>query len=80
MAIATYRLLQGRGIRVPGNALLTGFKGVDFLDYFAARLTTVHSPARELGKLGAHHMVRRIESGRFESSSVLLPVANGGTT
>ncbi|MDR3471669.1 MAG: LacI family DNA-binding transcriptional regulator [Devosia sp.] len=82
MAIAAYRLLQRRGISVPGDALLTGFNGFDFLDYFAARLTTVRSPAHELGELGAHHMVRRIESGRFESSSVVLPVTlvNGDTT
>ena len=82
MAIATYRLLQRRGISVPGDVLLTGFNGFDFLDYFAARLTTVRSPAHELGELGAHHMVRRIETGRFESSSVVLPVTlvNGGTT
>jgi len=82
MAIACYRLLQRRGLAVPGNVLLTGFNGFDFLDYFSTRLTTVRSPAHELGELGAHHMVRRIETGRFDDSSVVLPVSllNGATT
>lgn len=82
MAIACYRLLQRRGLSVPGDVLLTGFNGFDFLDYFSTPLTTVRSPAHELGELGAYHMVRRIESGRFENSSVVLPVTliNGATT
>lgn len=82
MAIACYRLLRRRGLAVPGEALLTGFNGFDFLDYFSTRLTTVRSPAHELGVLGAHHMVRRIESGHFDASSVVLPVTllNGATT
>jgi LacI family transcriptional regulator len=82
MAIACYRLLQRRDISVPADVLLTGFNGFDFLDYFATRLTTVRSPAHELGELGARHMVRRIERGQFESSSVVLPVTlvNGATT
>lgn len=82
MAIACYRLLQRRGVRIPGDMLLTGFNGFDFLDYFATRLTTARSPAHELGELGAYHMVRRIESGRFDASTVVLPVTllNGATT
>ena len=82
MAIACYRLLQRRGLSVPADVMLTGFNGFDFLDYFSTRLTSVRSPAHELGALGAHHMVRRIEAGRFDASSVVLPVAllNGATT
>lgn len=82
MAIACYRLLERRGLRVPRDVLLTGFNDFDFLDYFAPRLTTVHSPAHELGELGAHHMVKRIETGRFQNSSVVLPVnlVSGATT
>ena len=73
MAIAAYRLLTRRGFRIPEDIKLTGFNGFEFLDYFGTRLTTVRSPAFELGNLGAHQMVNRIETGRFESQQVILP-------
>ncbi|MDR3470274.1 MAG: LacI family DNA-binding transcriptional regulator [Devosia sp.] len=75
MAIAAYRLLTRRGIRIPEQAMLAGFNGFEFLDYFGTRLTTVSSPAFELGQLGAYHMVKRIETGQFDSKSVMLPTA-----
>ncbi len=75
MAIAAYRLLSQRGLRIPEDVRLSGFNGLDFLDYFDAELTTVRSPAFELGQLGADHMVRRIESGSFDSPVVTLPTA-----
>jgi LacI family transcriptional regulator len=74
MAIAAYRLLTSRGIRVPQDVKLTGFNGFAFLDYFEARLTTVRSPAFQLGTLGAHHMIRRLDSGQFETRALVLPV------
>ncbi len=82
MAIAAHRLLTRRGLSIPGQVQLAGFNGFDFLDYFPTRLTTVRSPAHELGELGAYHMVKRIETGRFDSPSIVLPVSlmNGATT
>ncbi|MBN9345622.1 MAG: LacI family DNA-binding transcriptional regulator [Devosia sp.] len=73
MAIAAYRLLSNRGLSIPGDVRLAGFNGFDFLDYFGTRLTTVRSPAFELGQLGAYHMVRRIEGGSFDNASIVLP-------
>lgn len=75
MAIAAWRLLDRRGLRVPQDVRLTGFNGFDFLDLLPGRLTTVQSPAMKLGELGAFHIVRRIETGAFESGTVVLPVA-----
>jgi LacI family transcriptional regulator len=73
MAIAAYRMLSSRGLRIPEDVRLAGFNGFDFLDYFGTRLTTVRSPAFELGQLGAYHMVRRIESGALDSRTIVLP-------
>jgi LacI family transcriptional regulator len=74
MAIAVYRMLKARGFRVPTDVRLTGFNGFALLDHFEAKLTTIRSPAFELGMLGALYLVRRIESGSFDARSVLLPV------
>ena len=73
MAIAAYRLLSKRGLSIPDDVRLAGFNGFDFLDYFGTRLTTVRSPAFELGQLGAYHMARRIEGGAFDSRTIVLP-------
>ena len=74
MAIAVYRLLTAKGFGIPRDVKLTGFNGFSFLDYFEKRITTVRSPAFQLGMLGAHHMVRRLEYGTFDAKSVILPV------
>jgi LacI family transcriptional regulator len=74
MAIAVYRMLKARGIRVPADVRLTGFNGFSLHDHFEAKLTTMRSPAFEIGMLGALYLVRRIESGSFAVRSVLLPV------
>src|SRR5690606_38179282 len=74
MAIAVRRMLIRREICVPADVMVTGFNGFGFLDYYETRLTTVRSPAYELGSLGAQHMIRRIETGKFDASTVILPV------
>ncbi|WP_283771531.1 MULTISPECIES: LacI family DNA-binding transcriptional regulator [unclassified Chelatococcus] len=73
MAIAAHRLFTRRQIRIPEDVMLAGFNGLDFIDYFGTRLTTVRSPAFELGQLGAYHMVKRIETGGFDSRAITLP-------
>ena len=74
MAIAIYRMLKSRGIQIPADVRLTGFNGFDLLNYFEAKLTTMRSPAFQLGMLGALHLVRRLESGRFDARLSILPV------
>lgn len=75
MAIGAYRLLTRRGLNVPRDVRVAGFNGFSFVDYLETRLTTVRSPAFDLGKLGAHHIIRRIESGAFETNNMVLPVS-----
>ncbi len=74
MAIGAYRLLTRRGLSVPGDVRVTGFNGFSFIDYLETRLTTVRSPAFQLGTLGAQHIIRRIENGAFETANMVLPV------
>ncbi|MBS7703609.1 LacI family DNA-binding transcriptional regulator [Chelatococcus asaccharovorans] len=75
MAIAAHRLLTRRQVRIPEDVMVAGFNGLEFIDYFGTRLTTVRSPAFELGQLGAYHMVKRIETGSFDTRAITLPTA-----
>lgn len=74
MALAIRRHLVRRGQRVPEDIRVAGFNGFSFIDYLETRLTTVRSPAFQLGSFGAHHIVRRIEIGAFDVGSMVLPV------
>ena len=74
MAIAAMKYLESRGIRVPGHVKVAGFNGFDFWRYCSPELTTVRSPAYELGQLSGSALVERIETGRFPFRQNLLPV------
>ncbi len=74
MALAVRRTLLRNGKRIPDDVRVAGFNAFSFIDYLETRLTTVRSPAFHLGSLGAHHIIRRIENGAFETGSVVLPV------
>ena len=80
--IAAMRLLQARGVGVPGQVMITGFNGFEFWQYSDPVLTTVRSPAYEMGARGAEEMIARLSAGHFNDAIVTLPVALqlGGST
>ena len=80
--IAAMRLLQVRGVRVPGQVMITGFNGFEFWQYSDPVLTTVRSAAYEMGSRGAEEMIARLSAGCFAEAIVTLPVTlqPGGST
>jgi LacI family transcriptional regulator len=74
MAIAAMKWLVSRGRRVPDDVRVTGFNGFDFWRYANPELTTVRSPAFELGETGARAMLTRLQTGRFPFRDRILPV------
>lgn len=74
MAVAGMKLLADRGIRLPEDVRLAGFNGFDLWRYSTPTLTTVKSPAYELGEICGHALITRIEHGRFPFVQNLLPV------
>jgi len=74
MAIAAMKLLAARGCRVPLDVRVTGFNGFDFWRYASPELTTVFSPAFQLGEESARALLRRLEDGSFPWRRRLLPV------
>jgi LacI family transcriptional regulator len=82
MAIAALKLLEGMGVRVPQQVRVTGFNGFDVAQYSSPALTTMRSPAYEMGWRGGAALLQRLESGRFAEKEIVLPVAfvAGGST
>ncbi len=74
MAIAAMKLLIARGLRVPEDARVTGFNGFDFWRYASPELTTVLSPAFQLGEEGGQALLARLETGSFAWRQRVLAV------
>jgi DNA-binding LacI/PurR family transcriptional regulator len=74
MAIAAITWAVDRHLTVPKDIRVTGFNGFDFADYVRPRLTTVTSPAYEMGRTGAALLLRRLSEGSFAERHRMLDV------
>jgi LacI family transcriptional regulator len=74
MASSALLELRNRGVKIPGQVMVTGFNGFPPRDLVEPLLTTVASSAYEMGERGADAMLNRLTSGRFDRTEVLLPV------
>jgi LacI family transcriptional regulator len=75
MASAALLEFRKRRVKVPGQVMVTGFNGFPPRDIVEPLLTSVQSPAYEMGERGADAMLNRLISGRFKSTEILLPVS-----
>jgi DNA-binding LacI/PurR family transcriptional regulator len=82
MGIAALKLMRARGRRVPQDVLITGFNAFDFWQYTDPVLTTVRSPAYEIGARGGAEILRRLHQGAFSDTDIVFPVTlqPGGST
>jgi DNA-binding LacI/PurR family transcriptional regulator len=74
MATAALLELRQRGISIPDAVMITGFNGFPPRDVVEPLLTTICSPAYEMGEKGAEAMLGRLTRGRFEAAEILLEV------
>jgi LacI family transcriptional regulator len=75
IAAVALRLLSSQGVRVPEQVAVTGFNAFEPYSHDGVTLTSAHSPAFELGQLGAELLLRRLRSTSFESREYTLPVS-----
>ncbi len=82
IALAAMLLLAERGIRVPGDVRIAGFNGFEAHRYLRPQLTTVTSPAYDLGDQAGKLIIERLTGGTFSTRDLVLPVhfLPGGTT
>ena len=82
MGIAAMKLMVARNLNVPRDVAITGFNAFEFAQYTSPVLTTVRSPAYEMGARGGVEILKRLNDGRFERSEIVYPVElqRGGST
>lgn len=82
MGIAAMKLMDSRKLRVPRDVAITGFNAFEFWQYTTPVLTTVRSPAYEIGARGGIEVLKRLGNDRFEQAEIVYPVElqPGGST
>jgi LacI family transcriptional regulator len=75
MAAAALKAVEAMGLRVPKDLTMAGFNGFDVYRYTSPTLTTVISPAYEMGHLGGELIIERLNTGQFSRRNVVLDVS-----
>jgi LacI family transcriptional regulator len=73
LALALMDELRKLRIRVPEDIGIIGFDGIPFTAISNPRLTTVATPAGEMGRLAAAALIRTIQGGSRPEAVLLLP-------
>jgi DNA-binding LacI/PurR family transcriptional regulator len=60
-AIGAIRALQDANLRVPADVSVIGFDDIKAAGFTLPRLTTIHQPLEELGRIASEHLVGRIQ-------------------
>lgn len=75
-AIGVIKGLRDLGYQVPQDFSVIGFDGIDLLEYFEPRLTTIENPIEQQAQLAVQHLIALItgeqEGQSFELSGKLL--------
>lgn len=60
-AIGAIRALQDANLRVPADVSVIGFDDIKVSEFTLPRLTTIHQPLEEFGRIAGEHLVGRIQ-------------------
>lgn len=74
LGIGALQFLAKEGISVPSRVRVTGFNAFEFWKYSQPLLTTVRTPAAQLGVRAGEELVQRLTVGHFSSPNIVLPV------
>lgn len=72
LAIGAMQIATELGLRVPGDLSVVGFDDTPEAQIVTPRLTTVHQPLAEIGRMGVSLLSRLLEGQRVEALSVEL--------
>ena len=60
-AIGAIRALQDASLRVPADVSVIGFDDINAAGFTLPRLTTIHQPLQEFGRIAGEHLLGRIQ-------------------
>ena len=72
LAIGAMQAALERGLRVPAELSIVGFDDTAEAEIVTPRLTTVHQPLAEIGRMGVSLLTRQLENQRLEALHVEL--------
>ena len=70
VAISSYKVLRGRGIRVPEDIQIVGFDDISFSSLVSPALTTIHQPIAEMGRKAVDIIFRYAEGREYSEKNV----------
>jgi LacI family transcriptional regulator len=73
MALGVLLAARELGLRCPEDISIVGFDNLDFAEFTAPALTTVHQPGYQLGTAAARLLLERIAGSKQAAKRVLLP-------
>lgn len=74
MAISAMNWVLDHNLRVPGDIRIAGFNGFEVFSYARPALTTILSPAYEMGRRGAEVLLDRLSEGDFPARRQVFDV------
>ncbi|MEJ0037990.1 MAG: LacI family DNA-binding transcriptional regulator [Gammaproteobacteria bacterium] len=74
MAVAALKACEAHGLEIPRDIVITGFNGFDVWRYTRPSLTTVVSPAYEMGRHAGELLLGRLAGSGFSKRSTVFPV------
>jgi len=74
MAVAAIKACEAHGLQIPRDILITGFNGFDAWRYTRPSITTVVSPAYEMGRYAGELLLERLGHTAFAKRNVVFPV------
>ncbi len=82
IALGALKALQRASVDVPGQTCVTGFNAFGLHEITAQTLTTMQSPAYEMGCVGARELLQALDTGSFDQTTITLPaeLVEGDTT
>jgi DNA-binding LacI/PurR family transcriptional regulator len=72
LAMSAMRAIQERGLHIPNDVALAGFDDIVFARQLHPPLTTVHMPAKEMGRKAAEILFKRIDDPRCAPMQITL--------
>jgi LacI family transcriptional regulator len=73
MAMGVLLAARELGVRCPEQLSIVGFDDLDFAEFTAPALTSVHQPGYQLGTTAARLLLERIEGSQESPQRIVLP-------
>lgn len=72
MAMGAIRAARKHGLRVPDDVAFVGFDDISFAAVYEPALTTIRTPRRKMGELGAQMLLKNLKTSGAKPKSVIV--------